>query len=106
MEPFYFGTPDEPLFGIYHPPVSEPVRDVGVLLCYPIGHEYIVSHRFYRQLSIRLAEAGFHVLRFDYYASGDSGGECELGSPGGGSATFLQRSVSYGYGRDLRKYVL
>jgi alpha/beta superfamily hydrolase len=81
MEPFYFGASAEPLFGIYHPPTSEPQRNAGVLLCYPIGHEYIMAHRAYRQLSIRLAEAGFHVLRFDYYATGDSSGECEHGSP-------------------------
>lgn len=81
MEPFFFGTSAEPLFGIYHPSTSGPLRNAGVLLCYPIGQEYIMAHRAYRQLSIRLAEAGFHVLRFDYYATGDSGGECELGSP-------------------------
>lgn len=81
MEPFYFGASAEPLFGIYHPPTSGSLRNAGVLLCYPIGHEYIMAHRAYRQLSIRLAEAGFHVLRFDYYATGDSSGECEHGSP-------------------------
>lgn len=81
LEPFYFGTSSEPLFGLHYSPTSEPLREVGILLCYPIGHEYIGAHRAYRQLSIRLAEAGFHVVRFDYYASGDSSGECEQGGP-------------------------
>lgn len=80
-DPFYFGAPDEPLFGLHYAPRSPRALDVGILLCYPVGHEYIVAHRAYRQLSIRLAEAGFHVIRFDYYASGDSAGECEHGSP-------------------------
>lgn len=34
-------------------------------------------HRAYRQLSMLFSKAGFHVLRFDYYGCGDSGGEDE-----------------------------
>jgi pimeloyl-ACP methyl ester carboxylesterase len=80
VEPFYFGV-GEPLFGIYHPPSGRTWRDVGVLLCSPIGHEYIACHRSYRQLAMRLADAGFHVMRFDYHACGDSAGDCEDGHP-------------------------
>ena len=80
-DPFYFGSAAEPLFGLHYPPTSGPAREAGIVLCYPIGHEYIVAHRAYRQLSIRLAAAGFHVLRFDYHATGDSAGDCERGAP-------------------------
>lgn len=80
MDPFYFGDRERPLFGIYHPPEA-PVRDAAILLCYPIGHEQIVSHRAFTQLSTRLSGAGFAVLRFDFYGSGDSSGDCEEGSP-------------------------
>jgi len=45
-----------------------------------LGHEYILSHRAYRQLAARLAHAGFPVLRFDFWGCGDSGGACEEGN--------------------------
>lgn len=79
IEPFYFGCSAKPLFGCYHAPKAEPARDCGVVLCYPIGQEYIHSHRAYRQLAVRLSSVGFPVLRFDYYGSGDSSGNCEQG---------------------------
>jgi uncharacterized protein len=79
IEPFYFGMPGKSLFGCYHAPQSGPARDCGVVLSYPMGQEYIRSHRAYRQLAVRLANVGFPVLRFDFYGSGDSSGECEQG---------------------------
>jgi pimeloyl-ACP methyl ester carboxylesterase len=42
-----------------------------------MGHEYIVSHRAYQKLAVRLAHAGFPVLRFDFYGCGDSAGDGE-----------------------------
>lgn len=46
-----------------------------MLLCNPFGQESIRAHRVYRVLGDRLAAAGYDVLRFDYYASGDSAGD-------------------------------
>lgn len=46
-----------------------------MVLCYPMGHEYIVSHRAYQKLAVRLSQAGFPVLRFDFYGCGDSAGD-------------------------------
>ena len=81
VEPFYFGTAGS-LFGCYHAPQGAKRRDSGVVLCNPMGFEYIRAHRAYRQLAIRLSHAGFPVLRFDYYGCGDSGGRSEEGEIG------------------------
>jgi pimeloyl-ACP methyl ester carboxylesterase len=50
-----------------------------VILCHPLGEEYIRFHRVYRQLSFRLSNIGFPVLRFDFYGCGDSSGDCQQG---------------------------
>ncbi len=68
------------LFGWYHCTAQRPKsRLQGIVLCLPFGEEAIRAHRTYRHLAERLAEAGFPVMRFDYYATGDSLGEghCE-----------------------------
>ena len=80
MNPFYFGTSAKPLYGVYYPPRGGTARDVGIVLCYPMGQEYMRAHRAFRQLSNLLARAGFHVFRFDYYGTGDSGGDADVGT--------------------------
>jgi len=75
VNPFYFGSSKRPLFGIHHPPKSELVRNRGVVLCPAIGQDYMRTHRGLKQLAIQLSKCGFHVLRFDYFGTGDSGGE-------------------------------
>ena len=40
-EPIYFGPPERPLLGFYHPPSGAKPRAVAVLLCNPIGDDLI-----------------------------------------------------------------
>jgi uncharacterized protein len=75
MNSMFFGSSDKPLYGVYHPPKARAGRATGVVLCAPFGQEYMRGHRAFRQLSLMLAKAGFHVFRFDYRGSGDSWGD-------------------------------
>ncbi len=79
IEPFFFGENGKRLFGCYQHPASPVMRSCAMVLCYPFGHEYIQFHRVFRQLAGLLAQAGFPVLRFDFYGCGDSGGDAEEG---------------------------
>jgi uncharacterized protein len=76
MRPYFFGAPGRRLFGVHHEPQAAAVGH-GVVLCYPMGHEYVNALRGYRQLAVQLARRGLHVLRFDYSGSGDSAGAGE-----------------------------
>jgi len=79
MTPLLFGPPARRLFGLYHPREGTKLSDTAVLLCAPMGHEALRSHRFYRVLAIRLARRGMSVLRFDSHGAGDSPGADEDG---------------------------
>ena len=74
MIPIRFGTRDQQLFALLHVPEKEP-RDEAVLLCNPFGQEAIRAHRVFRVMADQLSRQGFHVLRFDYFGTGDSAGE-------------------------------
>ena len=75
MTPLYFGERTRRLFGVYTPAhaAGRPAR--GVVLCHPWGQEYLHAHRSLRKLGDLLAAAGFDVLRFDYFGTGDSAGD-------------------------------
>ncbi|HED35571.1 MAG TPA: alpha/beta fold hydrolase [Gammaproteobacteria bacterium] len=77
MDPTFFGDKEKLLYGIYHPPLSRAAKETAVLICYPVLQEYIRSHRALRQLAEQLSRAGCHVLRFDYYGTGDSAGNLD-----------------------------
>ncbi|MFK7913290.1 MAG: alpha/beta hydrolase [Pseudomonadales bacterium] len=74
MEPLFFGPADKTLYGVYHGSARPRPRSGGVVLFYPTGQEYMRIHRAYRWLADRLADMGFHVLRFDYSGQGNSAG--------------------------------
>jgi exosortase A-associated hydrolase 2 len=75
MTPLYFGESTRRLFGLYTPAHARGGRQRGIVLCPPWGAEYLRAHRSMHQLAKLLAEAGFHVLRFDYSGTGDSAGD-------------------------------
>jgi len=75
MNPFYFGTSERRIFGIYEPAALGSKRKRAAVLCYSWGPEYLYAHRTMRQLAIKLSMAGVHTLRFDYFGTGDSGGD-------------------------------
>lgn len=79
MTPMFFGESGRALFGIHHAG-ARPARSHGIVLCNPFGDEAVKSHRALRVLAARLAAARFHVLRFDYFGTGDSSGDAEEGT--------------------------
>ena len=75
MTPFRFGPPQRQLMGLYHPAAPGRPKPAALLLCNPLGQEAVRTHRMFRVLAERLARAGVHVLRFDYFGTGDSDGD-------------------------------
>lgn len=74
MKPLMFGPAARRLFGVFHPP-ERSEGDLAVLVCPPFGQEAIRTHRLFRVICERLARRNAAVLRFDFYGSGDSGGD-------------------------------
>ncbi len=75
MTPLFFGERSRRLFGVYTPAHAKGGKPRGVVLCQPWGTEYLRAHRSVCQLGRLLAESGVHVLRFDYFGTGDSAGD-------------------------------
>lgn len=70
---FYFESGGSSLFAWLHRPAGA-LAEHGVLICPPLGHEQVHSHRALRHLAERMAAQGFAVMRFDYHSTGDSDG--------------------------------
>lgn len=68
--PLHFGPASRALFGWYHP--SPGVPRAAVVICPPIGDDYVRAHRTLRHLAEALVREGFAVLRFDFHGTGDS----------------------------------
>ena len=73
FETCYFGRNND-LFGVFHPPRIDTGKP-PVILFSPLAREQRRSYFFLRFIAERLAKKGFPVFRFDYFASGDSGGQ-------------------------------
>jgi uncharacterized protein len=74
MIAFYFGDRQRRLFGVYDPAEGNSIAKRGVVICHPWGNEHIFAYRTLRHLARQLSQEGVHVLRFDYYGTGDSRG--------------------------------
>src|SRR4029450_13811861 len=74
-QPHYLTEGERPLFTWHHPAKPNVRRGACVVLCAPIGSEYICAYRAWRILAERLAGVGFDVFRFDYEGTGDSAGD-------------------------------
>ena len=77
MKPSFFGHPESPMFGVYHPPRGKSRDRRAVVVCPPVGQEFIRSHWMLRLLATQLARRGIHTFRFDYHGVGDSAGKVE-----------------------------
>ena len=75
--PLYFGPSERALFGWLHIPPEATRGTLAVVVCPPLDHEYMNSHRAMRHLADQLAAAGMPALRFDYQGTGDSSGNNE-----------------------------
>ena len=80
MNPLFIGTAERRLFGLYEPAAATRGKPRAAVLC------YTYAHRSMRQLAARLAAAGFHTLRFDYFGTGDSSGEMDQANLNGSSS--------------------
>jgi uncharacterized protein len=81
VQPMLFGKSGQQLFGAYHPPAARRAREGAVLLCAPAAQESMRTHWAFRKLAGLLAREGLHVLRFDYFGTGDSAGTSAEVSP-------------------------
>lgn len=71
-QPLWFDVNGQSIAGILHSPNVH--SRYGVVICSPIGYEFWCSYQSLHTLAVDLAGIGCHVLRFDYYGTGDSDG--------------------------------
>ncbi len=74
-EPFFFPSNEKEIFALLGTPGGSVDLREGVIICSPAPFELKKFHWTMRQIAQSLQSYGFHTLRFDYFASGDSQGE-------------------------------
>ena len=78
LETFFFNNNE--LYGRLDKPNPSQSSRGAVLLCNPLYIESNNIHWGYRRLAASLCAAGFYVLRFDYFGTGNSLGEDDEGN--------------------------
>lgn len=71
---FWLPNGDESIFTSIHYPADGTYRKVGVVICNPIGYEYVHSFRSLRFIGDSLASQRIPTVRFDYTGTGNSSG--------------------------------
>lgn len=74
IEPFYFDN--NRLYGTFTAAADSSSRKL-VVICPPLFDEYRRTYRALYELAIGCSAQGLHVLRFDYYGTGESWGLLE-----------------------------
>jgi alpha-beta hydrolase superfamily lysophospholipase len=70
--PFFINPDGRFLFAWHHPAAPSSRRQASVVLCPPLGFEYVCAYRAWRRLADRISALGFDALRFDYEGTGES----------------------------------
>jgi alpha-beta hydrolase superfamily lysophospholipase len=73
----FIAAGDRPLFVWHHAPPPQFRRRAAIVLCPPLGYEYMSAYQTWRILAERLAALGFDALRVDYDGTGNSYGDQE-----------------------------
>jgi pimeloyl-ACP methyl ester carboxylesterase len=74
-QPLFFESAGKDIYGLLGIPSSVSNAREAVIFCAPAPHEVKKFHWSMKQMAQRLQTAGYHTLRFDYFATGDSSGE-------------------------------
>ena len=76
MNPLFFNnSTGGQLYGVYHQPAkTSQSAPRAIVICSPLGQEYIRTHWACKLLAKQLARGGAHVLRFDLSGHGNSSG--------------------------------
>lgn len=73
-EQFFLKSEGRQIFAAFYPAAARRAPSRNVVLCPPLGAEYLRSQRAFVQLARILAQQGTNVLRIDYSGLGDSEG--------------------------------